>query len=149
MNSTLSRKIRRYAVHILWLAVACMAFGCGIKLGFRAYLATIGVVSLNNQRSHDMDNLTTALRVAGKDRLDTYRHSADWRIRESVFLLGFRQRYSACLESERQALDAARDYLSTHPFPVTGSAEDPFATGYAAGLDACKGAPSPVPSLFF
>jgi hypothetical protein len=149
MNPNLKQKIRRWAVHLIWLAVTGMAFGCGIKLGFRAYVATLGVLTLDNQRGRDMASLTTALRLVEKDQLDAYRQSADWRIRESIFMLGLSTRYSACNETEQQALTDARGYLATHLYPKTATTDDPFAVEYKSGLAWCNGETAQRPSLFF
>ncbi|WP_369930850.1 hypothetical protein [Xanthomonas sp. NCPPB 2632] len=149
MNPILKQTIRRWSVHLIWLAVTGLAFGCGIKLGFRAYMATLGILNLDNQRGRDMDSLTTALRLVEKDQLDAYRSSADWRIRESIFLLALSKKYSACSETEQEALTEARRYLATHPYPKTTTTDDPFAADYESGLAWCKGETAPRPSLFF
>jgi hypothetical protein len=150
-GTTVSKGIgryRRWVVHLVWLIVTGLAFAYGIKLGFHSYFMTLGSMQISNDRASRLGEIASSLFLLEVNDLDIYRRGADWRLRDSVVGMQLYDRYRPCTTRERKVLDDARAYLATHAYKNNGAAEDPFAFGYTAGLDACQGPEKPYPSFF-
>lgn len=144
-SSRLPRR-RSWRVHIAWLAIVVVAFCGGVTLGFRAYAATLGQISLLNERAGYFGEIRQAARLVGKDDMDTYRRSADYRLRSNLVQLAASIRYVACTPNEMATLADARSYLAIHPY--TGN--DLLAEAYPKALASCDGPPATYPyTLFF
>ena len=141
------RKPRRWVVHVVWLAIAFLAFWGGTKFGFQVYNATLGMMILDNDRVQTLGQVRVSLRLLGDDDLSVHRASESTMLRSSLVRLANLPRYIPCRPTDADALVAARGYLATHPL----ASEKGLGDIYAEGLSYCDKPADryPYPNVIF
>jgi hypothetical protein len=147
---------RRWLIHVIWLAVALLAFWGGMKFSSQLYNATLGMMIQDNDRNEQLGEIRVDLRLIGDDDVAVHRRIEAMRLRTSVIKLSVMPRYAACRPKDAQGLVAAKAYLDAHPIESeqkygeahSGLSHDEL---YAEGLAYCDKpiTPYPYPYIIF